>query len=231
MIPFRDNVPCRHMPWMTWTLIGLNFGIFLLTQFLDPPALRDILHLYGLVPARYAHPDWAHWAGYPPGDYRPFVTALFLHGGWLHVVLNQWMLWVFGDNIEDRMGPWRFLGFYLVCGVLSLLLHSFANPDSPLPAVGASGAIAGVLGAYYFLYPYAKLVLWVPVFFLPIFIEVPAIAFLGVWVIIQLAKITAAPDAGASVGDVAWWGHLGGFLAGAALYRLFVRRETEEEKP
>jgi len=146
MIPFRDNVPCRHMPWMTWTLIGLNFGIFLLTQFLDPPALRDILHLYGLVPARYAHPDWAHWAGYPPGDYRPFVTALFLHGGWLHVVLNQWMLWVFGDNIEDRMGPWRFLGFYLVCGVLSLLLHSFANPDSPLPAVGASGEDSAATG-------------------------------------------------------------------------------------
>lgn len=223
MIPFRDNIPCRHTPWMTWTLIGLNLGVFLLTLLLDAPALREIFHLYGLVPARYTHPGWAELAGYPPGDYRPFLTGLFLHGGWLHLILNQWLLWVFGDNIEDRMGPGRFLCFYLLCGVLASLLHVLANPNSPLPAVGASGAIAGVLGAYYLLYPYAKLVLWVPVFFLPIFVQVPAIAFLGVWVIIQLAKITMPPGGGEAIGDVAWWGHLGGFLAGVLLYRLFLR--------
>lgn len=222
MIPFGDNLSCHNRPWMTWALVGLNFAVFLVLWFLDPVTRRDVFHVLGLVPARFAHPDWAAAAGYPPADPLPFFTALFLHAGWLHVLLNQWMLWVFGDNIEDRMGPWRFLGFYLVCGALSLAAHLYANPDSAVPAAGASGAIAGVLGAFYLLYPKAQLVLWIPVFLLPIFIRIPAIAFLGIWVMLQLAQITGAPEPAAGPDEVAWWGHVGGFFAGVLLHRLFL---------
>jgi membrane associated rhomboid family serine protease len=219
MIPFRDTIPCWNTPWVTWSLIALNFGIFLFTWMLPEKSLLHLFYLYGLVPARYASEEWAVWAGLPPDDYAPFITHMFLHGGWLHVVLNMWMLWIFGDNVEDRMGPLRFTAFYLLCGLLAGGLQIYANGQATTPLVGASGALAGIMGAYFFMYPYAKVVIWV--FFMPLFVEIPAIAFLGVWVIIQLYKATG----GETVADVAWWGHLGGFIAGMLLYRLFLLPE------
>jgi membrane associated rhomboid family serine protease len=221
MIPVRDTIPCDHTPVVTWTLIGINVVIFLFLKSLQEPEAVQILHLYGLVPARYFHPEWAAAWGYPPGNYLPFLSCMFLHAGWSHLLFNIWLIWIFADNIEDVMGKWRFLIFYLICGLVGSLIHMAYNPASQTPTVGASGAIAGVLGAYFFLYPYAKVVIWIPILFLPIFIQVPAIAFLGVWVIFQLYEATTAIVAGKAL-EVAWWGHLGGFIAGALLHRLFL---------
>ncbi|MCX7109723.1 MAG: rhomboid family intramembrane serine protease [Proteobacteria bacterium] len=220
MIPYRDTIPCLNTPWVTWSLIILNFGIFLLTWILPEKAMMQLFYFYGLVPARFASAEWAAWAGLPPNDYAPFVTHMFLHGSWLHVIFNMWMLWIFGDNVEDRMGALRFIAFYLFCGLVAGGLQMLANPEATAPVVGASGALAGIMGAYYFMYPYARIVIWV--FFMPLFFEVPAIAFLGVWVIIQLYKATNGLGGGGGVADVAWWGHLGGFIAGMLFYRLFL---------
>jgi membrane associated rhomboid family serine protease len=227
MIPYRDTVPLRHTPYVTWTLILVNSLVFVYSELLSEKSLHYFLYLHGLVPARYAYPDWAARAGFPAGDYTPFVTSLFMHGSGLHLVLNMWLLWIFGDNIEDRMGGLRFLTFYLLCGLVAGGLHIYANPYSNIPTIGASGAIAGVMGAYFFLFPYARIVIWV--FFLPLFVKVPAIAFLGVWVIIQLYQATTGLVSHNAFADVAWWGHLGGFIAGMLLYRLFLLREREPD--
>jgi membrane associated rhomboid family serine protease len=220
MIPYRDTVPCHYTPWVTWSLIVVNFAVFAFTEWLPESSLNSLLYLHGLVPARYTYPDWAAQVGFPPGDYGPFITSIFLHGGWLHIVMNLWLLWIFGDNVEDRMGSLRFLAFYLTCGVLAGLLHVAANPQSNIPTIGASGAIAGIMGAYFFLFPYARIIIWV--FFLPLFIKVPAIAFLGIWVMIQLYQATTGLSSADPSAQVAWWGHLGGFIAGMLLHPLFL---------
>lgn len=220
MLPYRDTIPCLNTPWVTWSLIALNFGFFILVWLLPEKPMMHLLYFYGLVPARFVSTEWAEWAGLPTDDYAPFVTHMFLHGSWLHVIFNMWMLWIFGDNVEDRMGALRFLIFYLLCGLVAGEMQILANPQATTPVVGASGALAGVMGAYYFMYPYARIVIWV--FFMPLFFEVPAIAFLGVWVIVQLYKATNGLLGNGAAEDVAWWGHLGGFIAGMLLYRLFL---------
>ncbi len=219
-IPIRDTIPCKNTPVVTWTLIGVNIVLLLLLKLLKDPAELQILHLYGLVPARYFHPEWAGASGYPSGNYLTLLTNMFLHAGWSHLLTNIWLIWIFADNIEDVMGKPRFLMFYLICGLVAGLVHMAYNPDSQIPTVGASGAIAGVLGAFFFLYPDAKVVIWI--LFLPIFIQVPAIAFLGVWFIFQLYEVITAIVAGQTQMDAAWWGHLGGFVAGAVLHRFFL---------
>lgn len=226
MIPYRDNIPCRYTPWMTWSLIVVNTLLFLGLQYgLDAPQRNAWFQLYGLVPARFTHPDWAALMGFPPDHYEAFLSSLFLHSGWLHLVLNLWLLWIFGDNVEDRMGAVRFLLFYLACGLLASALHIFFNVNSAIPTVGASGAIAGIMGAFYFLYPQARVVLWIPIFLLPLFVEIPAIAFVGLWVIIQMYKATTFDPAAHPYADVAWWGHIGGFIAGMLLHPLFLAPE------
>jgi membrane associated rhomboid family serine protease len=227
MIPYRDTIPCRYTPWVTWALIATNTLAFLYSQWLSPRALQVLLHFYGLVPARFTYPEWAEAVGFPSGDYTPFLTSMFLHGSGFHLVGNMWLLWIFGDNIEDRMGRIRFLFFYLLCGVVAGLLHVYFSPQSTVPTVGASGAIAGIMGAYFFLYPYARVVIWV--FFLPLFVQVPAVAFLGIWVIIQLYKATSGLGGGAPYSDVAWWGHLGGFITGMFSHRLFLLADRESD--
>lgn len=225
MIPYKDNIPCEHPAFFTWGLIAINAGIYLYTLSLSNGLLTELFYLHGLVPIRFTQPQWAEFAGFPANNYWPFFSSMFLHSGGLHLLLNMWMLWIFGDNIEDRMGPVRFLLFYLLCGLVAGIVHLLTNPDSSVATVGASGAIAGVLGAYYVLYPFARIVVWVPILFLPIFIQVPAIAFLGFWVIFQIGQATA-PDAGQGFADVAWWAHLGGFVTGLLLYRLFLRSDA-----
>ena len=228
MIPFRDTVKLEHTPWVTWTLILLNLLMFLYVDRLDPDLQRSFQYLHGLIPARYMRPDWAAQSGFPD-DFTPFITSMFMHGSWLHLIFNLWLLWIFGDNIEDRMGGLRFIVFYLMCGLIAGLVHTYANPVSVTPALGASGAIAGVMGAYFFLFPYARIVIWV--LFLPIFVEVPAIAFLGIWVIIQLYKVTTGLTALNGYNEVAWFGHLGGFLAGMFLYRPFLLESRRPSRP
>jgi membrane associated rhomboid family serine protease len=139
----------------------------------------------------------------------------------------MWFMWIFGDNVEDRMGRVPFLIFYLVCGLIATALQWYFDPSLAIPVVGASGAIAGVLGAYFVLYPFERVVLWLPIFFLPVIVHIPAIAFLGLWVIIQLDSATSS-ILGGEASDVAWWAHLGGFIAGVFLYRFFVQKRVDD---
>ena len=224
MFPIRDTIPRRNVPVMTWTLILVNCIVFLFEIGLPPDALERFFYFFGIVPARYSHPAWAAWVGLPVDDYWPFVTSMFLHGGWMHIIGNMWTLWIFGDNVEDRMGPVRFLVFYLICGVTAGIVHWFTNPGSTVPTVGASGAIAGVLGAYFYLFPYSRVVVLVPILFFPFFFELPALTYLGFWALSQVfsgALVLAGPQ---QVGGVAWWAHVGGFAAGFLLQFFFVRR-------
>jgi membrane associated rhomboid family serine protease len=219
------------VPVVTRALILVNVVVFFFELALPESLLESVFYLFGLVPARFTQPEWAAWIGLPVDSYWPFLTHQFLHGGWLHIIGNMWMLWIFGDNVEDRMGPGRFLTFYLLCGFAAGATHMLTNPDSTVPSVGASGAIAGVLGAYFLLYPMARVLVLLPILFLPFFFEVPAVVFLGVWFFIQLFSGTLALAGPEQVGGIAWWAHIGGFVAGMLMRGLFVRRRIRPLQP
>ncbi|MGZ5006553.1 MAG: rhomboid family intramembrane serine protease [Methylobacter sp.] len=225
MIPIRDTAPCHSKPLVTWAIMAICIIVFVTMKLMPDQLSYRFLNLYGMVPIRYTNPYY----GLPFDGYLSFLTSLFLHGNWLHLIMNMWFLWIFGDNVEDRMGRLPFLIFYLICGLLATFLQWLFDPNLTIPVVGASGAIAGVLAAYFFLYPLERVILWIPIFFLPIVIHVPAIAFLGLWVLIQLYSATTAMLFGGVAVDVAWWAHLGGFVAGSVLYKLFLRKDTTEK--
>jgi len=215
---------------MTWTIIGVNAFVFLYELSLSPDELERLIYIFGLVPARFNHPEWASWTGLHADSYWPFLTCMFLHGGWAHILGNMWALWIFGDNVEDLMGPWRFLVFYLLTGVLAGLTHYLLNLDSTVPTVGASGAIAGVLGAYFLLFPRSRIIVLLPVLFLPLFFELPAVTYLLVWFLTQLLGGAIAGLSSAEVGGIAFWAHVGGFVAGSALHRLFLLPQRERPR-
>jgi len=231
MFPVRDTIPGRNPPVAVWLLILANSVVFLFELAMPEYALRQFFHLFGIVPARYAHPDWALWVGFPVDDYWPFLTSMFLHGGFMHIIGNMWTLWIFGDNVEDRMGPVRFLAFYVLCGLAAGMVHWLTNPDSTIPTVGASGAIAGVMGAYFLLFPYSRVVVLVPVLFFPFFFELPAVTYLGFWALSQVFSGTLSLAGPANVGGVAWWAHVGGFMAGILLHFFFVKRRGAYRRP
>jgi membrane associated rhomboid family serine protease len=223
MIPIRNAVPSRYPPVVTWLLIATNCLVFLLQNSLSPADLEEFLRDFALIPARYT-------AGFVDGDVSvadlfPFFTMMFLHGGWLHLILNMWTLWLFGPTVEDRLGHGRYLAFYLACGLAASIAHVVFNPTSIVPALGASGAIAGVLGCYLRLFPMARVVVVVPIIFIPLFFEVYAFVFVGLWFLVQLFQGTAELLLGISAGGVAWWAHVGGFVAGLTLGPLLVRSE------
>ncbi len=222
MFPIRDTIPGRSPPLMVWGLIGINVLVFFVERALPPEQLQAVFYWFGIVPARYTHPQWAMWLGLPVDNYWPFLTSMFLHGGWLHIISNMWTLWIFGDNVEDRMGPLRFFCFYLLCGVIAGLVHWATNMNSTVPTIGASGAIAGVLGAYLLLYPRAHVITLIPLLFYPLFVALPAVVFIFVWFGAQLFSGMAALLGPGAAGGVAWWAHVGGFLAGLALCKLFL---------
>ena len=224
MIPFRDNIPSRKTPIITISLILINIVVFIYELSLGD-ALEPLIFQFGVIPAAVA--SW------PQSDVSflavviPFLTSIFLHGGWLHVIGNMWYMWIFGDNIEDRLGHFNFLIFYLLCGLGAGVVHTILNINSTVPSVGASGAIAGVLGAYLVSYPFARVSTLVPIFIFIQVIEIPALIVLGFWFVMQFFNGTAAL-AEASVrdtGGVAWWAHVGGFVIGILLIGLFPRRD------
>ena len=229
MIPIRDTAPCHSRPWVTWSLMAICIIVFVTMQVIPDQLSYQLIYRYGMVPVRYSNPQWALDFGLPFDGYLSFLTNLFLHGNWWHLIINMLFMWIFADNVEDRMGRLRFLIFYLLCGLFATFLQWYFDPGLAIPVVGASGAIAGVLAAYFFLYPFARVVVWIPIFFLPIVIHIPAIAFLGVWVIIQLHSATTSLLFEGGAMDMAWWAHLGGFIAGSLLYRLFLNRDWKEE--
>jgi len=223
LIPLRDTIPSRHLPFMMWALITANVVVFIMELSLSEPARETFFYLFGIVPARYSHPAWAQRVGFPAADYWPFLTSMFLHGGWTHILGNMWTLGIFGDNVEDRMGPWRFLSFYLACGLVAGGVHWLTNPNSFIPAVGASGAIAGVLGAYFRMFPRAQILTVFPVFFYPFFFTLPAAIYLLIWFFLQFLSGAAALAGPEDVSGVAWWAHIGGFVGGLLLHPLFLR--------
>jgi membrane associated rhomboid family serine protease len=230
LIPLRDTIPSRRSPFAMWTIVALNVVVFLYELQLDPPSLEQLFFLFGLVPARYGHPELAASMGLSSRDYLPFLSCMFLHGGWAHLVGNMWTLWIFGDNVEDRMGHARFTVFYLLMGVSAGLVHWLTNRTSLVPTVGASGAIAGVLGAYFLLFPHSRIIAVFPIFLFPFFFELPAAVYLLVWFLSQTLSGTLAGLSGSDVGGIAWWAHVGGFCAGAVLHRLFLLPESKSPR-
>ena len=224
MFPLRDEIPSRRAPVVTLPIIALNVAVFLYQSALPPQRLEAIFYLFGIVPARYSDPAWAAGVGLPPGGVVPFVTSMFLHGGLAHLLFNMWTLWIFGDNVEDRLGRVRYSLFYLVSGLAAGALHWATNAGSTVPTIGASGAIAGVLGAYLVYFPHARVLTLVPVFFYPLFVRIPALIYLGIWFVGQLASGALAGGGGPESGGIAWWAHVGGFLAGMALALPLARR-------
>lgn len=227
MIPIRDNIACNTRPYASWVIMAVCICIFITMKLMPLELERQITYLYGMVPIRYSNIQWAAAFGLPPDYHLSFLTSLFLHGGWFHIISNMWFLWIFAKNIENRMGWCRFLLFYLLCGLFAQQIQWFSDPDLVIPVVGASGAIAGVLGAYFRMYPFARVVIWIPLLFLPIFIELPAIGFLGFWIILQFQNATSSIFFDGTAVGVAWWAHLGGFLVGAILYPFFLK-DVEE---
>ena len=222
LFPIKDTVPNKSFPTATWLIIALNGIVFFFETTLPQDLLEQFIMLFGVVPAEYARPR--HLRGLPLIDYLSFLTTMFLHGGWLHILGNMWFLRIFGSKVEDGMGHCRFLAFYLICGVLASMFYIYFSPGSTMPVIGASGAIAGVMGAYYVMYPRAKVLTFIPIFIIPFFIEVPAFLFLGWWFLLQILSGTVALVLPVTGGGVAWWGHIGGFIAGILLMPFFIKR-------
>jgi membrane associated rhomboid family serine protease len=223
IFPIRDTIPSKNTPFGTWAIILVNSVVFVFELMMPESVLHEFFYYFGIVPARYSHPEWAVLMGLPFDDYWPFLTSMFLHGGWLHIIGNMWTLYIFGDNVEDRMGTMRFLVFYFICGLAAGLVHVLTNLNSTIPTVGASGAIAGVLGAYFLLYPNARVITLIPIFFFPLFVEIPAITYLGFWILSQIFSGVLSLGLPEDVGGVAFWAHVGGFIVGAMIHWLFVK--------
>jgi membrane associated rhomboid family serine protease len=211
VIPLRDVIPSRTVPFVTVTIIIVNALAWLLEISMPPDDLNRFLTTYGVVPARFVP--------------ITLLTSMFLHGGWSHIIGNMWYLWIFGDNVEDAFGHGRYLVFYLLCGTTAAIAQIVMEPSSLLPTIGASGAIAGVMGAYFVLYPRSRVLTFIPIFLLSI-IEVPAIFLLGFWFLMQLFNAGAvARIANAGQGGVAFAAHVGGFIVGALGVFVFRKRE------
>ncbi len=215
MIPLYDTVRSHRFPLVNWLLIALNVLVFLYENSLSTSALDRLTTVWGLVPVNLmAHPATA-WI--------TIFTAMFLHGGWFHILSNMWVLFIFGDNVEERMGHGGYLVFYLLSGVAAGLLQSLVLQSSRVPMIGASGAIAGVLGAYLVLSPRARIASLVPILFIFTIIEIPATIFLLFWFVSQLFSGWLAIGSSAGSG-VAWWAHVGGFLFGVVAVVFFAQR-------
>lgn len=212
MIPIRDLNPTRNTPWVTWTMLLLCGLVFLWQAVLPEGADRDFVYAYGLVPRRLMFVRDA-------GAFVTLLTSMFMHGGLMHVIGNLWFLRMFGDNVEDNMGPGRFALFYLLCGFAAACAQVAVDPTSGVPMVGASGAIAGVLAAYLVLFPHARVVALVPIFIFIHFMEIPAYVFIALWFALQF--FSGVGSLGVMGGGVAYWAHIGGFVAGLVLVFLF----------
>ncbi|MCG5479556.1 rhomboid family intramembrane serine protease [Sinorhizobium alkalisoli] len=231
MIPIYDTAPRARRPVVVHAIIGLNFLIFLWMVALPEPGLYWVLAHFALIPLRYSDPQLAMAAGLDPYDYWPLLTNTFLHGGWLHIILNMWSLWIFGPAIEARCGRPGFILLYLAGAVAASVAHLLANWNSPVPALGASGAIAAIIAAYAVTYPRAKVILLVPVLFLPLFVPVSALFFAALWFAIQILQGTQDLFASSMGAGVAWWAHIGGFVLGfvfaKAAHALGLGRDIE----
>jgi membrane associated rhomboid family serine protease len=215
MLPFQDGEKRRGTALVTRLLIGFDLLVFAWEFAVSGDTLERVLAQCGLTPSAVVERF----------DAWPFVTSLFLHGGVLHIVSNLWALWVFGGDVEERLGSTRFLVFYLASGIAAGAVHVATNLGSDVPTIGASGAIAGVMGAYFVLFPRSQVVALVPIFCFPLFLRLPALVYLGVWFGLQVWGGVGALVGHGNAGGIAWWAHIGGFLAGIALLQVLKPRE------
>jgi len=226
MLPLRDNIPSRRFPVVTLGIIVLNVLIFLKELKVGPHVDAFLLN-WGIVPVRFT--EAAQFFSFRE-KVLPLFTSMFLHGGWVHLLGNLWVLWIFGDNVEDRLGRWKFLGFYLLSGLAAALLHVCTNLHSVLPTIGASGAIAGVMGAYFRFFPHAQVETLIPPFIFGPYFNLPAIVFLGFWFFLQFYNGALSLGArGQSFGGVAWWAHVGGFAFGV-MFAMVAGRDRERRE-
>jgi len=218
MFPLYDTVRSRRFPFINLMLILINILAFLYEMQMDPSVLKEFIFEWGLIPARLLNDPSMAWS--------TIFTSMFLHGGWIHIINNMWVLFIFGDNVEARMGGIRYLIFYLLCGVAAGLLQTYVLTSSQQPMIGASGAVAGVLGAYLILFPHSRIASLVPILFIFTIIEIPAVIFLLFWFVLQLYSGLFAIGGGSGSG-IAWWAHVGGFLFGVIMVVFFRRRTTD----
>lgn len=254
MFPLYDTVPHRRFPWITLLIIVANVAILIWVQRLPPRQYAEFVVQHGFVPKRLqqlsdpklvvpvdigpmeenrpvglpAKPDLVQLPANPPAIYASMFTMMFLHAGWLHLLSNMWFLWIFGNNVEDRLGHFIFLFFYVLGGLFALFLHWAIEPNSTMPVLGASGAVAAVLGAYAITYPTAKVrtLIFLGLVFL---VDIPALVFLGLWFVLQLLEGLAVLG-GAVEGGVAWWAHVGGFAAGLILMPILSLGSTPPDE-
>ncbi|MFB3925751.1 MAG: rhomboid family intramembrane serine protease [Syntrophales bacterium] len=217
MFPIRDTIRSKNFPLVNSLLIAANVVLFLI-ELSYGDMLNEFIFRYGLVPARYSIAEIsAHFTA--AELVFPFFSFMFLHGGFWHILGNMWFLYIFGDNIEDSLGSARYLIFYFLCGWISAATHIVLNPESQIPTIGASGAIAGVMGAYSVMFPRSRIITLIPILFIPYFVEIPAVFFLGLWFFLQFigASVTDA-----HVSGIAWGAHVGGFIAGVVLAKILT---------
>jgi membrane associated rhomboid family serine protease len=230
VFPLRDDNPTRAFPKATFLIIALNLIVAFFQfrgLFSDPESVENIISTFALIPQRDFIPysnsiSFLAWVA-------PFFTSMFMHGGFGHLIGNMWSLWIFGDNIEDQMGSFRYIVFYLLSGLLAAITHCLSDPNAAVPVVGASGAIAGVMGAYLFLFPRARIKMFTLLIFYPLFFEIPAVVFIVIWFLGQLLSVTSSfvdGAAGQEVGGIAFYAHIGGFVAGALLLPFFRKRSA-----
>ena len=213
MFPLYDTVRSRKFPLINLTLILANVLAFLYEIQMDPEALKGFIFTWGLIPS--------HFLGDPSSAWTNIFTSMFLHGGWFHIINNMWVLFIFGDNVEGRMGSIRYLIFYLLGGTAAGLMQTYILPSSDVPMIGASGAVAGVLGAYLILFPRSRIASIVPIFFIFTLIEIPAFIFLMFWFVSQIYSGLFAIQGGGGSG-IAWWAHIGGFIFGVIMVSFFA---------
>ncbi len=217
MIPFRTNVTAHGSPNTTMSLIVANIAVFVIQMSLPDRTADRFVYSYGLVPAFFFNPDIAQYYLIDHNPFLSLITSVFMHGGWLHLIVNMWTLWLFGVAVEDRLGNWRFLLFYLACGIGGSLGHLVFNLESAIPVVGASGAIAGVLGAFTWLFTRAKVAVVFPIVIVPLIFQVPALAYTALWFGLQVVQGALSVGNDPNVGGIAWFAHLGGFAAGVGI--------------
>jgi len=222
MFPIRDTIRARSFPVINWAIIIINVLVFFFQSAMSNPALERFAQVWALVPAKIDPGNPLTWF--------PFLTHIWLHGSLFHLISNMWTLVIFGDNIEDRLGSTRYLLFYILGGISAGALQYFFSADPNIPALGASGAIAAVMGAYFLFFPRSRVVTFIPFFFFGGFAEIPAIFYLGIWFVTQVFSGVASLGMSAGMGGVAWWAHIGGFLFGLLMAKPFIigRRERRD---
>lgn len=219
MIPIKNNTPTETFPFVTIFIILANVAAFIYQLSLEPPLRLVLIMRAGVIPYEISHRvDTPPLLGYPV--HLTLISSMFLHGGFLHIIGNMLYMWIFGNNIEDRIGHIRFIFFYLICGVVATLIHIQSDPESTIPLIGASGAISGVLGAYIILFPKARILTLLTLGFFIRLVQLPAVVFLGLWIILQFINAYYSSQPG-----VAWIAHIGGFFTGLILVPLFKKTQ------